>query len=131
MISIMLPRQGLEAIVAHADFCYPEECCGLLAGETEGRVRFVYPLTNAAASPSSYTIEPREHFEAWRHAERHGWELLGAFHSHPHGPHQPSHTDRKLATEPDWVYLIVSARRVHAYRIADQIVTPVKLIFTN
>lgn len=128
MTRLVLPRQGLEAILAHADFCFPDECCGLLAGEVGGLVRFVYPLTNAATSPVSYTIEPREHFEAWRHAERHGWELLGAFHSHPQGPDQPSVTDLALAAEPAWAYVIVSNRNLRAYRIADQVATEVELV---
>jgi len=130
MTRLVLPPQGLEAILAHADFCFPDECCGLLAGEENGLVRFVYPLTNADTSPVSYTIEPREHFEAWRHAERHGWELLGAFHSHPKGPDQPSVTDRALAAEPGWAYVIVSNRKLHAYRIAGHVVTEIELVLT-
>lgn len=128
MINLVLPQQGREAILAHADFCFPNECCGLLAGEAEGRVRFVYPLTNADNSPTSYTIEAREHFEAWRHAERHGWELLGAFHSHPLGPNHPSHTDRERAAEPDWAYVIVSDGDLRAYRIVNRAVTRIELL---
>lgn len=127
MTTLVLPRQGWEAILAHADFCLPNECCGLLAGAPSGPVKFVYPLTNADASPWSYTIEPREHFEAWRHAERHGWELIGAFHSHPRGPDQPSQTDWDRAAEPDWVYLIVSHGEARAYCIAAQRFIPIEM----
>ena len=56
-------------------------------------VRFVYPLTNANPSPTSFTIDPTEHFHSWRHATANGWDLIGAFHSHPGGPGRPSKTD--------------------------------------
>lgn len=102
-----IPAQIREALVAHALFMYPLEACGLLAADHAGRLRMVYCLTNADHSESAYTIEPVEHFGALRHAEAQGWDLAGAFHSHPHSDAYPSATDRRLAAEPDWVYLIV------------------------
>ncbi|MGH8928278.1 MAG: M67 family metallopeptidase, partial [Acidimicrobiia bacterium] len=77
----------------------------------------VYPLTNAQHSPTAYTIDPKEHFHAWRHAESRGWELIGAFHSHPGGPPLPSATDLALAAEPDWAYLIVHDRSIRGFMI--------------
>lgn len=105
--SLEVPAQIYEAMMAHSRFSYPEEACGLLAADDEGRLRMVYCLTNADHSSSSYTIEPTEHFRALRHAESHGWELAGAFHSHPHSAAFPSITDLRLAAEPDWIYLVV------------------------
>jgi proteasome lid subunit RPN8/RPN11 len=118
-------------MVAYAENCRPDECCGLLAGHSGGVVRFVYPLTNSNASPVSYTIDAREHFAAWRHAERNGWELIGAFHSHPNGPSEPSATDRALAGEPDWAYVIVSGGSLYAYRMVEQAVTPIDLLVVD
>jgi len=105
---MFLPTQIRDAVLAHAAFCAPEEACGLLAGDADGRLRMVYCLTNARHSPVAYTIEPEEHFRALRHAEANGWELVGAFHSHPYSEAFPSATDRRLAAEPDWIYLIAS-----------------------
>lgn len=102
-------------MLAHADFCFPMECCGLLAGPSLDRVSFVYPLTNADLSPIAYTIEPYEHYRAWRHAEAHGWSLIGAFHSHPTGPPTPSPTDLRLAAEPEWTYVIVSRGHIRGF----------------
>ncbi len=123
----------MEAMVAHARFCYPEEACGLLAADRDGRLRMVYALTNADSSPSSYTVDPVEHFRAWKHAERQGWELAGVFHSHTHTAPYPSPTDQARAPEPDWVYLIVGlvdweAPQTRAYRISDGKVTEVPLV---
>jgi proteasome lid subunit RPN8/RPN11 len=67
----------------------------------------VYCLTNAEHSESSYTIDPTEHFRALQHAESQGWQLVGAFHSHPRSHAFPSATDLRLAAEPEWYYLIV------------------------
>jgi len=103
-----LPAEIREAMIAHARFCLPEEACGLLAADGEGRLRMAYCLTNAEHSPVVYTLEPREHFRALRHAEGQGWHLAGVFHSHTHSPAYPSATDAARALEPDWLYLLVS-----------------------
>jgi len=108
MVPLIVPEQIRAAMFAHSRFTYPDEACGLLAGDGSGKLRMVYCLTNAQPSPSSYTIEPREHFRALQHADANGWELVGAFHSHPHSAAFPSETDRRLAGEPDWVYFIVA-----------------------
>ena len=94
-------------MLLHSQFVYPEEACGLLAADDGGRLRMAYCLTNAEHSESSYTIDPTEHFRALQHAESRGWDLAGAFHSHPHTEAFPSLTDLRLAAEPDWIYFIV------------------------
>lgn len=103
--------------MAHAGNCAPDECCGLLAIDGERRIRFAYPLTNAAPSPVSYTVDPNEHFHAMGHAESLGWEIGGVFHSHPHGPATPSMIDVQAALEPDWMYLIASPDHVRGFWI--------------
>lgn len=116
MRQLVLPAEAAAAIRAHEVFSLPDECCGLLAGEADV-VRFVYPLTNAKPSPTSFTIDPTEHFHSWRHATSNGWDLIGAYHSHPHGPGRPSKTDVALANDPDWIYLIVAAGEISGWII--------------
>jgi proteasome lid subunit RPN8/RPN11 len=118
--TIDLPGQIHEAMVAHARFTDPEEACGLVAGDRQGRLQMVYCLTNVEHSATSYTIDPTEHFRALRHAESSGWDLVGAFHSHPRSPAFPSATDVRLAAEPDWIYFIVGrAGEVRAFYLRD------------
>ncbi|MEX1125157.1 MAG: M67 family metallopeptidase [Acidimicrobiia bacterium] len=105
------------AIVAHAENSLPDECCGLIASDASGAVRFAYPLTNANPSPVTFTVDPREHFGAMRHAENQGWEISGVFHSHPNGRTIPSVTDVATAWDPEWIHLIVDGGKVDAYRI--------------
>ncbi|MDX1691724.1 MAG: M67 family metallopeptidase [Acidimicrobiia bacterium] len=119
-----LPAQIRQAMIAHARFTYPEEACGLLAADDEGRLRMVYCLTNAEHSPVAYTLDPTEHVRAWRHADRNGWRLAGVFHSHTHTAAVPSKTDVARALEPDWLYVLVGledgdAPDVRGYRIRD------------
>ena len=105
--AVELPDQIREAMVAHARFAAPEEACGLLAADADGRLRMAYCLTNLDASPDAYALDPSEHIKALHHAERHGWRLAGVYHSHPQGTAVPSPTDVAKALEPEWLYAIV------------------------
>ena len=122
-----LPDQVRRAILAHADNCAPDECCGLLATDAEGGVRFAYPLTNADPSPLSYTVDPDEHFHALRHAESRGWEIAGVFHSHPQGPAMPSMVDVQAALEPDWMYLIAVPGEIRGFWIRAGVIEELSL----
>lgn len=103
-----MPAEIYRAMVAHARFSLPEEGCGLLAADEDGRLRMAYCLSNADRSPTSYRLDPQEHFRALCHAEAYGWHLAGVFHSHPDGPTQPSGADVARAREPGWLYVVVS-----------------------
>ncbi len=112
-----LPEQGRRAILAHAEMCSPDECCGLLATDDAGRVRFVYPLTNVNPSPVTFTIDPDEHFQAMRHAESNGWLIGGVFHSHPTGGATPSMIDVRSSPDPQWLYVVTDLVDVRLFRI--------------
>lgn len=125
-----------QAMVAHAYNCHPEESCGLLAGDARGAIRMAYPLTNVLRSQTNYTIDPREHFRALKHAERQGWDIVGVFHSHPHTRAYPSPTDVQLAPEPDWLYVLVGMERfdqpdVRGFRIRQGAISEVPIDFTS
>lgn len=122
--TVNLPPQIVDAVIAHAQFTYPEEACGLLAVDAAGEVRMVYCLTNVERSQYRFTVDPNEHYRAWRHAERNGWEIGGAFHSHPFTAPHPSSTDVTGALDPTWLQLIVGLAdlddpEVRAFRIVD------------
>lgn len=115
---------AFDEMVAHAYRCYPEEACGLLAGDpAAGSVEQFYPCVNSTRSGRVYTIEPRDHLLAERDAESHGMEILGVFHSHTHTEPYPSPTDVAQAPDADWHYVIVSLKRERpesrSYRIVD------------
>jgi len=78
-----------------------------------------------AASAKLYTVDPRDHLQVEREAERLGMEIIGVFHSHTHTDAYPSETDVEQAStplsDPSWHYVLVSLRDTHpvlrSYRI--------------
>jgi proteasome lid subunit RPN8/RPN11 len=122
-----LPRDVLDRLVGLAYDQYPEEACGLLAGEPGGeRAVAFYPCRNAAASARVYTIDPKDHLHAERDADDHGWEITGVVHSHTHSEPYPSPTDVSQSPDPAWHYVIVGLKRhapeVRSYRIVDGVI---------
>lgn len=105
-VPVVLPEELKREILEHCLAALPNEGCGLLALDGD-RVTKVYPTGNDDASPSSYTIPPREHYEAVMDAEPYGWEIRGSFHSHPSGPARMSATDLEQAMSPGWIYVVV------------------------
>jgi proteasome lid subunit RPN8/RPN11 len=109
-------------MVAHCREGRPNEACGLLAAR-DGEVVKVIRMSNAAASPVRYALEPTEQFQAYRALEEEGLDLAGVFHSHTHTEAYPSPTDVRLASE-DVPYLIVSLAEeppvVRAFRIVKE-----------
>lgn len=129
-MAVLIPAGMREAMIRHAEWCFPEEACGLLAGIPGGQIHMVYSLTNVQRSPVAYTIEPTEHFRALQHAERQGWELVGSFHSHPTSEAYPSATDVAQATEPSWLHIITGPAtepKVRGFRIVDKVITEERL----
>jgi len=68
-------------------------------------------------------VNPADHFKAICHARANGLAVIGAYHSHPRSPPQPSHTDIREANDPGFVHVIVSLMnaepQVAAFRIED------------
>ncbi len=105
--AVVLPDDVHRVMVAHVRFSLPEEGCGLLAADNEGRIRMAYCLSNAERSAMTFTLDPDEHYRALQHAERNGWSLAGVFHSHISSKAYPSATDVARALDPDWLYVLV------------------------
>ncbi len=131
---MMLTAEMAEQMLAHSVAGLPNEACGLLAGDDTG-VRRLYRLSNADASPVSYTIDPRGHFEALTDAEANGWELIGAFHSHVNAPAYPSPTDIAGAAEPEWVWVVVGpvlgSPEIRAFRIQSGEISEEELVIAG
>lgn len=116
--TLVLHPEQYEAMAAHASYSAPEEACGLVAFDTGGNVRFVYPLTNADHSEHRFTVDAAEHFHALAHAARNGWEIAGSFHSHPAGPPQPSATDLDTLSGTSWVHIILGRSQPGSWNVA-------------
>lgn len=117
---IRIPGQITEAILTHTTNCHPEECCGLIASDPNGQIRFAYPLTNVERSRSSFTIAPEESYGAFMHAERLGWTISGDFHSHPEGPALLSSRDVDESPHHSWLHLLASPDGLKVFKIEDR-----------
>jgi desampylase len=117
-VILRIPQQIRQAIEVHAQACHPEECCGLLALDGDGRVRFSYATTNIDHSPTSYTIDPVESYHVFTHAERNGWDISGAFHSHPNGPDALSQRDLDEGVE-GWFYVVAGPKGIGCWLVRE------------
>lgn len=123
-MSLTLHADHLQAIYAHAERTYPEECCGLLLGTiaTDARVvQAVYAVPNAWDAANTlndqaftktrrYAIAPEAMLAAMREARQRDLDIIGIYHSHPDHPAEPSECDRALAWS-QYSYLIVSVEQ--------------------
>ena len=121
----MMQLQGsfYDEMVAQGLEEFPNESCGLIAGEAGAPVR-VYPMRNADASPVTYRFDPKQQLEVTEEIEDKGWDLLAIYHTHTHSEAYPSETDRRQAFYPEAWYLVLSlADRdrpvLRAFRIVD------------
>ena len=94
----------------YADSSYPIEACGLLygrVGRSWAEVVVTRPSINSAGHADCYRIEAEEIWKGMREAQGQGLEILGFYHSHPHGDAVPSVIDSDEAWG-DWYYLILT-----------------------
>ena len=129
-MNLILPAHILEQLIQHARDAYPNEACGLLVGR-ESVNRFI-ATKNISSDPHHYEIDPSELISIFRSLRQTGENLLAIFHSHPHGPAEPSRTDIERAYYPDAAHLIVSLAeldrpRAVAFRIIDGEVLPIEV----
>ncbi|MER3403716.1 MAG: hypothetical protein C4336_09650 [Armatimonadota bacterium] len=111
-----------EAIRAHAQQDYPDECCGALLGTEAGDSRTVLQIVRLANERTDqrerrFFVSPEQVLQVERQAHRERLLLLGFYHSHPDHPAIPSEYDLQHAL-PWYSYLIVSvlAHRPEAIR---------------
>ena len=87
---------------------FPNECCGVIAANGDGRPVKVFAMKNADASPVTYRLDGKEQLRVFDELDERGWELWAIYHSHTHSEAYPSDTDRRLAFYPDSRYLVLS-----------------------
>jgi proteasome lid subunit RPN8/RPN11 len=106
-----------EALRAHGEETYPDECCGALLGKnvaSEGN--HVHQIVRAGNtrtdSPHNrYNIAPQELVKIQRQARGLGLDIVGFYHSHPDHPAEWSPTD---FAEAHWLgcsYIITSVEQ--------------------
>lgn len=133
---LVIRRDLVEAMVAHARADHPDEACGVIAGpEGSDRPERFIAMANAERSPTFYRFDSGEQLKVWRGLEEAGDAPIVIYHSHTATEAYPSRTDTSLASEPDAHYVLVSTRdpdehELRSYRIIDGVVTeePVDIV---
>jgi proteasome lid subunit RPN8/RPN11 len=112
-----------EALRAHGEETYPNECCGVLLGKNEpgesagvqaiNHVRQIVRAGNTRtdSAHNRYHIAPQELVKIQRQARGLGLDIVGFYHSHPDHPAQWSATD---FAEAHWIgcsYVITSVEK--------------------
>ena len=87
---------------------FPNECCGVIAANGDGRPVKVFTMKNADASPVTYRLDGKEQLQVFDEMDEQGWELWAIYHSHTHSEAYPSDTDRRLAFYPESRYMVLS-----------------------
>jgi len=123
----------IDEMVAHAREDLPNECCGMVGG-VDGEARVVVPVTNSAASPLRFEMDPQGQYNALKSIEDDGGEMLAIYHSHTKSAAYPSQTDVNQAVNwPDAIYVIVSLQDednpdVKAYWLKDLKIADAELV---
>lgn len=128
MTTLSVTPAHLAAIERHAAAGYPEECCGILLGTTDGDevcVLRVVAVDNERGESrhNRFVIGPEAVLAAQRAGRAEGLEIVGYYHSHPDHPARPSDFDREHAW-PGLSYLIVAVAggrpsEVRSWRLTD------------
>ncbi|MFZ0314348.1 MAG: M67 family metallopeptidase [Candidatus Korobacteraceae bacterium] len=110
---LKLHASEYDKIRCHGEEAYPNECCGILLGTSEGDVRTVRSAIRCnnvcTDSPERrYDIDPRDLVRIQREARERGLDIMGFYHSHPDHPAQWSPTDLEQAHWIGCSYVIIA-----------------------
>ena len=97
-MSLSISDQLYQELRAHGEETYPNECCGIMLGKTEGEDTRVEALIRAGntrtdSAHNRYHIAPQELIKAQREGRKAGLDIVGFYHSHPDHPAMWSSTD--------------------------------------
>jgi len=109
--TLTVSEADMQLMRLDAETREPEEACGLLIGRLNGFhavTVHTIPVTNVLHSPTRFRMDGREQVDAFARMEDEGLELVGIYHSHPHGPPGLSEIDVKEAYYPEVVHLVWS-----------------------
>lgn len=126
---LVIRKDLVDEIVAHARRDHPDEACGVIAGPdgSDRPERFI-PMLNAARSPTFYEFDSGDLLRLYKEMDARDEVPVVIYHSHTATEAYPSRTDISYASEPFAHYVLVSTRaeddtELRSYRIVDGVVT--------
>ena len=119
MSTLFVPKAVYDAMRAHGEETYPNECCGAMLGRPDADGWNVVESIRAGntrtdSAHNRYNIAPLELVRIQRSARENGLEIAGFYHSHPDHPAEWSPTD---FAEAHWLgcsYVITSVAQGRA-----------------
>lgn len=113
---LIISEQLQSELVHHAQIGYPQEVCGLLAGQGE-HIKRVIPIDNHAPDKQrGFLITHHDLNIHLPQIRAEGLSLIGFYHSHPNTPPIPSPTDmRDLDNGLQLPHAIISISHRQAY----------------
>jgi proteasome lid subunit RPN8/RPN11 len=108
---IEISSEAWLKMVAHGRAAYPKECCGMMVGSAEGRVRVAIACENVYQGDQKdrFQINTDDILRVQKEAHAAGESLIGFFHSHPDEGAYFSSTDLKNAS-PWHSHVVLSIR---------------------
>ena len=131
---IRLSEKIYKSMISHADAGFPNEACGILAGNLkQGTTLEFFSMKNLDESSISYFMDPKEQLLVFKKMREKGLEMTGIFHSHVASEPYPSQKDVRLAFYPEVSYLIVSLSDrknpvLRSFRIQEEKITEEEII---
>jgi proteasome lid subunit RPN8/RPN11 len=107
---LVIRRDLVDAIVAHARADHPDEACGVVAGPSPDEPQRFVPMVNAARSPTFYEFDSTDLLRLYRDMDDRDEVPAIIYHSHTATEAYPSRTDIAYASEPQAHYVLVSTR---------------------
>ena len=105
--SLLIPAEIYDAMISHCIKASPLACCGILAG-IEPLASAIYPLRNAAESPTRYRSDPPDLTRAFLDLRSRGLAIVAIYHFVPGTAAVPSPTDLRENYYGDLPRVIVS-----------------------
>jgi proteasome lid subunit RPN8/RPN11 len=112
---IFIAKALEDDIRREGEKAYPNECCGVLLGETgesNKTIIRIEPISNSREENEQYhrfLITPEELLKAELKARSLKLDVLGFYHSHPDHPAKPSDYDKEHAL-PFYSYIITEVK---------------------
>jgi proteasome lid subunit RPN8/RPN11 len=121
--TLILPQRCRAELLRAACASWPAEACGVLVGRLTAhaaavaRLGAARSLVQGPAAAHRFELDPADFTAAWATAERDRLQVLGVWHSHPHGDAVPSAMDGDAAWEGyAWLIAAVAADGVRELR---------------
>jgi proteasome lid subunit RPN8/RPN11 len=104
---IKIRKEIMDEIIKHCKEEYPNEACGIIAGENF-EAKKIYRMKNIEESSVSFFMDPKEQLYVMKDIRKNNLEMIGIYHSHPFSLPYPSEKDISLAFYPEASYIIIS-----------------------